>query len=138
MIVHHLVMAERLRKQYFRRWLYWHGISRAMLYRHGGFDMEEPELENPPHAGTARVGGVPPHLIRKAARSLGGWAMNLLRRDLSMSFEHELWLCFFAGLVRQRWSDRRLPVALGPATVSRAPVAAAALTMPPKSPAPSL
>ena len=49
--IDHLVPTERLNKQYFRRWLYWHGISRAMLYRQGGFDMEEPELEYPPHAG---------------------------------------------------------------------------------------
>jgi len=33
------------------------------------------------------------------------------------AFEHELWLCFFAGLARQRWADRSLPVAKGPATV---------------------
>ena len=32
MVVHHVVPADRLTKRYFRRWLFWHGISRAILY----------------------------------------------------------------------------------------------------------
>src|SRR5437773_12300633 len=108
MIVHHLVPAERLSKRYFRRWLYWHGISRAMLYRQGGFDMEEPELERPPHAGESGLFGVPPHLVRKALRSTRSFAWHSLRRDVPTAFEYELWLCFFAGIVRQRWADRHL------------------------------
>jgi glucosyl-dolichyl phosphate glucuronosyltransferase len=116
MVVHHVVSHERLSKKYFRRWLYWHGISRAMLYRQGGFDMEEPELEQPPHAGGRMVGGVPVHLLRKALRSARSFAWHTLNRDVPLAFEYELWLCFFAGVVRQRWSDRRLPVAQGPAS----------------------
>jgi hypothetical protein len=50
-----------------------------------------------------------------------------LRRDVGLAFEHELWLCFFAGVVRQRFADRTLPVAEGPATVARAEADAAAL-----------
>jgi len=118
MVVHHLVIPERLQKQYFRRWLYWHGISRAMLFQQGGFDMEEPELQAPPHAGDRQVVGVPVHLIRKALRKVAAWVYHRVRRETSVAFEDELWLCFFAGVVRQRWSDRRLPVAPGPASVS--------------------
>jgi glycosyltransferase involved in cell wall biosynthesis len=114
MLVHHLVAPERLEKQYFRRWLYWHGISRAMLFRHGGFDMEEPELERPPHAGSRQIGGVPSHLVRKAIRSTRSMVWHSLRRDERAAFEYELWLCFFAGLVRQRWADRNMPLATGP------------------------
>jgi glycosyltransferase involved in cell wall biosynthesis len=128
MIVHHLVGPERLRKQYFRRWLYWHGISRAMLYRNGGFDMEEPELEAPPHAGGRTIGGIPVHLIRKAARTLRSWTWHTLTGDVTAAFEYELWLCFFAGLARQRWADRKLPVAPGPATVCRSVNEPAALS----------
>jgi glucosyl-dolichyl phosphate glucuronosyltransferase len=116
MIVHHLVSRERLDKQYFRRWLYWHGISRAMLYRQGGFDMEEPELQQPSYAGDRSVGGVPVHLIRKALRSARSLIWHTLRLDDAVAFEYELWLCFFAGIVRQRWKDRHLPVAAGPAS----------------------
>ena len=121
MIVHHLVPRERLTKQYFRRWLYWHGISRAMLYRQGGFDMEEPELEHPPYAGGRSIVGVPVHLVRKAARSARSLAWHTLRGNVAVAFEYELWLCFFAGLVRQRFADRRLPIAAGPAAPSAAP-----------------
>ena len=117
MVVHHLVAPERLRKQYFRRWLYWHGISRAMLFRQGGFDMEEPELEKPPHAGARQIAGVPIHLIGKSLRTARSMAWHSLRRNDGLAFEHELWLCFFAGIVRQRFADRRLPVAAGPASL---------------------
>lgn len=114
MVVHHLVSPERLVKQYFRRWLYWHGISRATLYRHGGFDMEEPELEHPPHADGRAIGGVPVHLIRKALLSTRSLIWHAVRRDDAIAFEYELWLCFFAGIVRQRWADRKQPVGDGP------------------------
>ena len=119
MVVHHLVPRERMTKRYFRRWMYWHGISRALLYRQGGFDMEEPEFEQPPHAGERGVGGVPLHLIRKAARSARSFAWRTLRGNAAAAFDYELWLWFFAGIVRQRWADRRLPVADGPATRRR-------------------
>jgi glycosyltransferase involved in cell wall biosynthesis len=121
MVVHHLVARERLEKQYFRRWLYWHGISRAMLFMQGGFDMEEPELERPPHAGEGQIGGVPVHLLHKAARSLRGLAWHTVKGNVSVAFEYELWLCFFAGIVRQRWQDRRLPIAAGPASAAAVP-----------------
>jgi glycosyltransferase involved in cell wall biosynthesis len=117
MVVHHLVARERLEKQYFRRWLYWHGISRAMLFQQRGFDMEEPELEHPPHAGDAQVGGVPVHLIWKALRMARSLVWHTLKREAAVPFEYELWLCFFAGIVHQRWADRHLPVAAGPASV---------------------
>ena len=110
MVVHHLVSPERLAKRYFRRWLYWHGISRATLYRHGGFDMEEPELPQPSHAGGRSIGGVPVHLIRKAMVSTRSLIWHAMRRHDAVAFEHELWLCFFAGIVRQRWADRKQPV----------------------------
>ncbi len=124
MLVHHLVGPERLSKRYFRRWLYWHGISRAMLFLNGGFDMEEPELEPPPHAGGRQMFGVPVHLLGKAGRSSRSFLWHTLRRDVGTAFEHELWLCFFAGVVRQRWADRKLPVA-GGAAVPGCPSAAA-------------
>jgi glycosyltransferase involved in cell wall biosynthesis len=117
MVVHHLVPARRLRKQYFRLWLYWHGISRAILFKQGGFDMEEPELECPPHAGGRLLGGVPAHLFPKAARAARALAWHTLRGHVATAFERELWLCFFAGVVRQRWADRLERVADGPATV---------------------
>ena len=119
MVVHHLVPTSRLRKQYFRRWLYWHGISRAMLFRQGGFDMEEPELERPLHRGEALIAGIPRHLLVKTFRAFRSLAWRTLRGDSATAFEYELWLCFMAGVVRQRWRDRNLPVAVGPATTGQ-------------------
>jgi hypothetical protein len=119
MVVHHLVAPERLEKQYFRRWMYWHGISRAMLFRQSGFDMEEPELEYPPHAGERQFFGVPPHLIGKALRSMCSLAWQTVKGNAGVAFDHELWLCFFAGIVRQRWADRHLSTAAGPAVPTR-------------------
>jgi len=116
MVVHHLVAAARLTKRYFRRWLYWHGISRALLFKHGGFDMEEPELEPPPHAGERLVAGVPIHLWAKARRCAGALAWHAVHGRVVTAFEYELWLCFFAGIVRQRWADRHFSVAAFPAT----------------------
>jgi glycosyltransferase involved in cell wall biosynthesis len=110
MIVHHLVKSERLTKQYFRRWLYWHGISRAMLFQHGGFDMEEPELERSRHLGVRQIAGVPLPLVVKAARCARSTVWRTLRRQEKTAFEHELWLCFFAGIARQRWIDRKRPI----------------------------
>ena len=49
MRVQHRVEAERLEKHYFRRWHYWHGISRARLYYRYGFDPEEPEAARYDH-----------------------------------------------------------------------------------------
>lgn len=118
MVVHHLVAPERLNKSYFRRWMYWHGISRAILYQQSGFDMEEPDLESPPYAGDRTIAGIPFHLVKKAARSTRSLVWHTLKGDIAEAFEHELWLCFFAGVVRQRRADRKLTVAEGPATRS--------------------
>jgi glycosyltransferase involved in cell wall biosynthesis len=106
MVVHHLVKGERLTKQYFRRWLYRQGISRAVLFRQGGFDMEEPESERSRHERVPQVGGVPLPLIAKAGRSLSCALWQSITGHARTAFENELWLCFFAGVVRQRWADR--------------------------------
>jgi glycosyltransferase involved in cell wall biosynthesis len=104
MRVQHEVVRERLEKQYFRRWYYWHGISRASLYYKWGFDPEEPEQiqhDQPiPH-----IFGMPRRLFPKALRAMRSWLWRLVRGD-NRAFEYELWLCFFAGLAvqcRREW-----------------------------------
>jgi glycosyltransferase involved in cell wall biosynthesis len=121
MIVHHLVKRHRLQKQYFRRWMYWHGISRAMLFQKCGVDMEEPELEQPLYAAELQLFGVPLHLIRKALRSTLSLVWQTVKGNVAAAFEYELWLCFFAGVVRQRWADRQV------ATARRASIGALAM-----------
>jgi hypothetical protein len=86
--------------------------------------MEEPERERRREGGTQEIAGVPVHLMRKALRSARSFAWRSLRGDEALAFEHELWLWFFAGVVKQRWADRRLPVAQGESPVGHhSPVA---------------
>ena len=98
MVVDHLVTADRLEKRYFRRWYYWHGISRALLCRNG-LDVEEPE-SGKAGPGECRLVGLPLSLYAKALRSARSTVWHSLRRD-GTAFEYELWLCFFAGLLRE-------------------------------------
>jgi len=106
MTVRHVIPASRLRKQYFRRWFYWRGISRAMLYAQFGLDMEKPEDPALDARLVPQPFGVPRYLFRKALVHAVAAVRSLLRGDTRTAFEHELWLCFFAGIVRQRWTDR--------------------------------
>jgi hypothetical protein len=105
--VQHLIPAERLRKGYFRRWFYWRGISRALLYQRAGLDMEAPEQTTLDFSKVPHIAGVPRYLYRRALAHAAAWPGAALRRDARAAFEHETWLCFFAGIVRQRWTDSR-------------------------------
>jgi glycosyltransferase involved in cell wall biosynthesis len=113
LVLEHIIPADRLRKKYFRRWFYWRGISRALLYEKSGLDMEKPEHVAPAPATVPHVAGVPRYLYRKALRRGRKLLAATIHRRAVESFEHELWLWFFAGIVRQRARDagrRRHPV----------------------------
>lgn len=105
MIVQHIVPANRLTKTYFRRWFYWRGISRAMLYQRAGLDIESPEESTVDVSKAVHIAGVPRYLFRRAATAAAGWLLATVRRKPIKAFEHETWLWFFAGVVRQRWKD---------------------------------
>jgi glycosyltransferase involved in cell wall biosynthesis len=104
MAVRHIIPASRLNKAYFRRWFYWRGISRARLYARAGLDMEAPERTSLDFRTVPHVFGVPRYLYRKALTSALTWLTAALRGDSMTSFDHELWVWFFAGIVRQRWT----------------------------------
>ena len=108
MVVEHLIPVERLTKSYFRRWFYWRGISRAILYQRAGLDMESPEDSIVDPAKARHVLGVPPYMYVRALRSFLGWLSGTVRRRRVEAFEHETWLWFFAGVVRQRLKDFRV------------------------------
>jgi glycosyltransferase involved in cell wall biosynthesis len=110
MIVHHVIEPERLRKAYFRRWFYWHGISRAILFTKLGVDMDAPDTSQLDFSKVPRIGGVPRYMYRTLFDHARDWARARARGDVVEAFEHELWLCFFAGVARQRWSERRVPI----------------------------
>ena len=109
--VRHIIPAARLEKRYFRRGFYWRGISRALLYQQQGLNMESPQDTRAEFSQTRHVLGTPRYLYRTALRHTGALATALVRRDATPAFEHELWLWMFAGIVHQRWRDRRQPFA---------------------------
>jgi glycosyltransferase involved in cell wall biosynthesis len=109
LVVQHLIPADRLTKRYFRRWFYWRGISRAMLYAETGLDMERPEQTTLDFSTVPHIAGVPRYMFRSAAKALKDAMVAAISGDPIASFDRELWLWFFAGVVRQRWKNRQLP-----------------------------
>lgn len=107
MVVQHIIPSSRLNKAYFRRWFYWRGISRARLYAKAGLDMEAPERTSIDFRTVPHIFGVPRYLYRKALSSALTGMTAALRGDAVASFDHELWVWFFAGIVRQRWMEFR-------------------------------
>lgn len=118
MVVHHVVEAERLSKQYFRRWYYWHGISRAILFAKLGVDMDAPDNSRLDFSRVPQLAGVPRYMYRTLAGRVKDFIRARLRGDSVAAFEHELWLCFFAGVAKQRWSERKVAIPPPQVTVS--------------------
>jgi glycosyltransferase involved in cell wall biosynthesis len=110
MVVHHVVEPERLRKQYFRRWYYWHGISRAILFAKLGVDMDSPDNSRLDFSKVPQIAGVPRYMYRTFLTRVRDFAGAWLRGDAVAAFEHELWLCFFAGVLKQRWMERKIAI----------------------------
>lgn len=108
MVVHHVVPADRLQKRYFRRWLYWHGISRAILYEKLGVDMESPDHSELDFSKVPHIAGVPRYLYRSFHRSFWKMVQTTLQGEAVASFEHELQLWFYAGIFKQRWKNRNV------------------------------
>jgi len=112
MVVSHVVPAARLTKRYFRSWFYWHGVSRAMLYRETGANMENPEDTAIDFTTVPHIAGVPRYMYRSALKAVARSVAAGVRRDPIAHFEYELWGWFFAGIARQRWGDSAMHRAL--------------------------
>jgi glucosyl-dolichyl phosphate glucuronosyltransferase len=108
MSVRHIIPPERLSKHYFRRWFYWHGISRAMLYQQSRVDMESPEQTTLDFSKVPHIAGVPRYMFRTFLRSIVDMFVAAFKRQPVARFESELMLWFFAGIFKQRWKDRNL------------------------------
>ena len=107
MVVHHVIPADRLRKRYFRKWSYWHGVSRAMLFQQYPIDMQAPEETNLDFSKVPMIFGVPRYMYRSCLESAVAMAKQRLKGQQVAAFERELDLWFFLGVLRQRWKDRR-------------------------------
>jgi glucosyl-dolichyl phosphate glucuronosyltransferase len=107
MQVRHHVPVERLTRAYFRRWCYWHGISRVLLSRRGGYCLEEPDTRD--RSSSENAGAAARPLLEKAMRSAAALAWHSVRGERAAALTHELRLCFFAGVARESMADRWLP-----------------------------
>jgi len=101
MRVEHHVPARRLRPEYFRRWWYGKGISRArMEARHPitelGLDLRK----------VATIAGVPRFLFGAAARDATRWVKSFVRGDRGERFAAETQLWYFGGQLRERLRHR--------------------------------
>src|SRR5262249_7446799 len=80
------IPANRLSKEYHRRWHRGHGHFYAL----GKFeDLEQSDM--------GRLFGVPAHMYRQAAIDALQWLRTIVRGDVNGAFAHELRLRFFAG-----------------------------------------
>jgi len=116
MSVRHVIQNDRLNRRYFRRWYYWNGVSRALMYRHAWIDMQSPESTDLDFSRVPHILGVPRFFYGNVPREIKRAIVSAWRGDAVATFESELWLWFFLGVFHQRWKDRRLPrppVALG-------------------------
>jgi glucosyl-dolichyl phosphate glucuronosyltransferase len=107
MVVEHIIPKERLTKKYFRRWFYWNGISRALLYAQSRINMQAPEDHSLDFSTVPHIAGVPRYMLRTYFRTFINMLKAYLKQDVEVQFESELELWFFAGVVKQRWQDRK-------------------------------
>jgi glucosyl-dolichyl phosphate glucuronosyltransferase len=107
MVIHHKVVRSRLTKNYWRRSFYWRGVSRAILYRMTGADLESPEETSPDLSRAPHVAGVPRYLYRKFLRTGLGLLRALARRDTRAVLDQEMQLWFYAGMFVESW--KRVP-----------------------------
>ena len=110
MVVHHVIPADRLRKHYFRKWSYWHGVSRAILFQQHPIDMQAPEDTSLDFSKIRMIFGVPQYMYRSCLESAVSMAKQRFKRQQVAAFERELDLWFFLGVLRQRWKDRNKTV----------------------------
>jgi glycosyltransferase involved in cell wall biosynthesis len=91
MSVRHHVPARRLTKQYFRRWWFGKGISRAQLDR-----LRDTDELGVNVAQARKLGHVPLFMLRQAALDAFAWLRTM---DAEERFRREAMLCYFAGYV---------------------------------------
>ena len=98
--VRHYVAAQRLTRQYFRQWFYWHGKTRALMIEDLYPDVD---LTRVP-----RVAGVPRFLGREVLSQFWRWLRTRGSNDALQALHEELRLLQFVGLITECWRRRRL------------------------------
>jgi glycosyltransferase involved in cell wall biosynthesis len=88
LIIYHHIFEQRITKAYHRRWCFWTGVSLGIQERFK------------PSMSVARVLRMPRYLIRKALTSVFSFVVGtLLRKPPCFTFEKELDLCMFIGML---------------------------------------
>ena len=82
-------------------------LIRALLYEQARINMEAPEDTSLDFSTVPHVAGVPRYMFRNSLRTFLHMLREGVRRDVEARFERELELWFFAGVVGQRWKDRK-------------------------------
>ena len=78
-----------------------------MLYEQKRVDMEAPEQTTLDFSRVPHVLGVPRYMFRSCLRKCVDVFKGALHGDAVATFESELWVWFFAGVVKQRFKDRK-------------------------------
>jgi GT2 family glycosyltransferase len=95
MRVLHFVPASRMTKQYFRRWWYWKGVSRALV--DGMHERTELGLDL---RQVRRLGRVPQYVWGQAPREALNWIAARLRGDRTAAMRHAMHAAYAVGYVR--------------------------------------
>jgi len=102
MALRHHVPARRLTHEYFRRWWYWKGVSKARLEHWHPVTEIGIDLSTVP-----RLFGVPRFMVGSALRDLIGWVWAALTLNPTERMRRAMMLCYFTGyLVGTRQLDR--------------------------------
>ena len=72
--------------------------------------MESPESTELDFRKVPHIAGVPRYMFRTYLQSFLSMISAFVRGDRTAAFENELGLWFFAGVMKERWKDRREPI----------------------------
>lgn len=101
----HHVPAARLTQQYFRRWWFWKGISRARLHRLHPQSELGLDLRRVP-----RLAGVPRFAFGEVVAYARTFLAQLVRRDRLKAAEAQMMLMYAVGYVIESWQKRGTPL----------------------------
>ncbi len=102
MEVEHHIPAKRLTPEYFRRWWFGKGVSRAALERMQPVTELGIDLRQTPH-----LLGVPRYMYGSLVRDGMALLRERLRGRPEAAFRHQMMMAFFAGYFWARWRERR-------------------------------
>ena len=80
--------------------------------------MDGPDTSRLDFSNVPQLAGVPRYMYRTLAKHVMDMVRARLRGDAVGAFEHELWLCFFAGVAKQRWVERKVAIPSPQVTLS--------------------